>query len=121
MIEHVDGRERRRRAEEDVLYASWKWTRSGDLRGTWDLAKDATLRVRPGPTGAVIRAEAGLVLVTQTGDPVDHVLAQGEAAGFAPGGLVVAWALEPARLSVADGTAIERPSGYPPRRAPLAA
>jgi len=68
--------------------------------GTWDLARDATLRIRPGRRGVALRADRGCVLVTQPGDPEDHVLEAGEEVRLPRGGLVVAWALEAARLVV---------------------
>ena len=56
------------------------WPRSWNDRGTgsWDLPMDATLRVHPGRNGVVVRADAGLLHVTQSGDREDHVLARGE-------------------------------------------
>jgi hypothetical protein len=70
--------------------------------GTWELAKDATLRLPRGRNGVVVRAERGEVVVTQAGDPDDHVVACGEALWLPRGGLAVAWALSPARLVVED-------------------
>jgi len=68
--------------------------------GTWDLARDGTLRVRPGRGGVVLRADRGLVLVTQAGDRDDHVLEAGEEVRLPRGGLVVAQAFEASRLVV---------------------
>jgi hypothetical protein len=47
-----------------------------------------------------LRALDGCVLVTQAGDPADHVLGAGDAVCLAGRGLVVAWALEPSRLEL---------------------
>ena len=80
------------------------WPRSWNDRGTgsWDLPMDATLRVHPGRTGVVVRADAGLLHVTQSGDREDHVLARGEELRLPRGGLVVAFALERSRIVVRD-------------------
>jgi hypothetical protein len=86
----------------------WTWAWGEDGSGTFELARDATLRVRPGRRGVMLRAERGSVHVTQAGDPVDHVLGPGEAAWFPRGGLVVACAFEPARL-VVEAARAERP------------
>lgn len=75
------------------------WTRSGEAGGTFELARDATLRVRPGRHGLTLRARRGTVLVTQAGDPDDHVLAPGDALWLPHGGAVVIWALTPARVT----------------------
>jgi hypothetical protein len=78
------------------------WTRHGEKSGigNWSLERDATLRLRPGREGLVVRATAGTVLVTQKGDLEDHVLERGAELRVRGDGLVVAWALTPAALSV---------------------
>lgn len=68
--------------------------------GRWELPADATVRVHPGRDGVVLRAETGLLHVTQGGDPEDHVLAPGDELTLPRGGLVVALALEASRLAV---------------------
>ena len=85
-----------------MMYGTWPWDREDGGTGSRDLAMDATLRVHPGRHGVVLRAEHGLVLVTQTGDREDHVLAPGEELRLPRGGLVVASALAAARLIVWD-------------------
>jgi Protein of unknown function (DUF2917) len=87
------------------MSGTWPWKREGRGTGTKDLATNTTLRVHPGRHGAVLRAERGLVLVTQTGDREDHVLAPGEELRLPRGGLVVALALAAARLAVRDAPA----------------
>ena len=67
--------------------------------GNYDLARDATLRLRAGD-GLAIRALRGTVLVTREGDAEDHVLEPGQTLTVAGRGLVVAWALTPAALEL---------------------
>jgi Protein of unknown function (DUF2917) len=83
------------------------WQRNHRGTGTWELPLDATLRVHPGRHGVVLRADRGLVLVTQAGDPEDHVLAPGQELRLPRAGLVAAWALAAARLVVSDAPAPE--------------
>ena len=97
--------------------SSWPWNRSERGRRSWDLPLDGTVRVRPGRDGLVVRVERGTVLVTQSGDPEDHVLEAGAELRLPPGGLVAAWALAPARLAVADGGARARRDRHGPSRA----
>ena len=84
------------------MYRAWKWNRSERSTGCWDLVLDATVRIQPRRHGAILRAERGVVLVTQAGDPEDHVLAAGQELRVPRGGLVVAQAFEPSRLLVRD-------------------
>jgi len=63
------------------------------------LKVDQTLAIRPAESTAV-RCCAGSLLVTQEGDPEDHVLFAGEVFNAARRGLVVAWALSDAEVSV---------------------
>ncbi len=84
---------------------TWPWNRKDCRISRWDLAVDATVRVPAGRHGVLLRAERGVVLVTQTGDPEDHVLAPGEELHLPRGGLVVAQALAAARLVARDATA----------------
>jgi DUF2917 family protein len=80
----------------------WKAQRTGSGTRVWQLARDATLRLPPARGGILVRAERGTVLVTQAGDPEDHVLGAGEEVRLPPGGLAVAWALTPSVLAVRD-------------------
>jgi hypothetical protein len=84
------------------------WTeRASD---TFDLPRDATLRIpRRGGT-AIIRVERGVVLVTRAGDLEDHVLERGMELRVSEPGLVVAWALEPSTVRV--GEAARRRAAY---------
>lgn len=70
------------------------------------LALDGTARLAPRGRALSISARAGTVLVTQEGDPADHVLAPGDAVRLAARGAVVIWALSDAAVAV-----------EPPRRA----
>jgi len=74
--------------------------RESEPSGVRQLPLDGTLRVRPGPGGVALRALDGCVLVTQEGDPADHVLGAGDALRLGGRGLVVAWALEASRLEL---------------------
>lgn len=56
--------------------------------------RDATVAFRPGRAGLDLRCQSGLFLVTQEGDPDDHVLAAGDSFRTASRGRVVAWAFE---------------------------
>ena len=76
------------------------------------LREDATLRIVPGKAGATVHCDAGTLLVTQAGDPSDHVLGPGGEVHVVGRGLVVAWALSDATITV------QRPSQGP---GPLAA
>ena len=58
------------------------------------LHQDATLAFRPGRAGLVLRCQSGMFLVTQQGDPDDHVLGSGDAFRTASRGRVVAWAFQ---------------------------
>ncbi len=66
---------------------------------TWDLSKNATLRL-PAGIGIVVRVECGTVLVTQEGDLDDHVLERGDELVLSRPGLAVAWAFTEAALSI---------------------
>jgi hypothetical protein len=81
---------------------TWPWNRSERERGARELPRDATLRVHPGRRGVVLRADRGVVHVTQAGDLEDHVIEAGEEVRLPRGGLVVAYALQAARLVVCD-------------------
>jgi hypothetical protein len=59
----------------------------------WELADGAAAALGRWPRGAVLRCERGLFLVTQAGDPEDHVLEEGAEHRPRPRGRVVAWAL----------------------------
>jgi hypothetical protein len=83
----------------------------------WDAIRDETRRLPPGRDGLTVRVEEGVLLVTQAGDPQDHVLGPGDELRLEGRGLGVAWALEPARAVIARGGAR---SDHGPAR-PLAA
>ena len=68
--------------------------------GRFALRRDATLRLRPPAGGLVLAALSGTLVVTQQGDRDDHVLTPGATLRVARRGLVVAWALSDASLSV---------------------
>jgi Protein of unknown function (DUF2917) len=79
----------------------------------WEAREDETRRLMPGRSGLQVRVEEGLVLVTQAGDPEDHVLGPGEELRLAGAGLAVAWAFRPSRvLVVRDPVAVA--AGGPP-------
>jgi hypothetical protein len=79
------------------------WMRSRRVvAGVHELARDATLRVRLGRAALALRVAAGCVMVTREGDPEDYVLGPGDELLLVGRGLVVAWALSPARLAVSS-------------------
>ncbi len=85
-------------------WASWMAPRGANgATRAWELDKDQTVRLTPGRGGVVLRAERGCLLVTQEGDPEDHVLGPGDELRMSGRGLAVAWALSPSSLAVADG------------------
>jgi hypothetical protein len=90
------------------MFGALPWKRTPGGTRSWDLPKDATIRLRPGRNGVVVRADRGLVLVTQEGDRDDHVLEGGQELWLPSGGVVAAWALAAARLVVCEG-AVEAP------------
>ncbi len=67
--------------------------------GVWTLPRDGTLRLRPGRDGMVLRSRGGTLLVTQSNDPKDYVLAGGEEVRLGRHGLVAVWALSDATLA----------------------
>jgi len=68
----------------------------------WPLHDNATMRLRPGAAGFVVRVDRGSVLVTQEGDPQDHVLGPGDAFRAAGKKAVVLWALSSAGVAVTE-------------------
>jgi hypothetical protein len=77
------------------------WLRSrGVEAGALRLAADGTVSLAPRGRALTLSARGGTVLVTQAGDPHDHVLAAGETVRLAARGLVVVWALTEAAVSV---------------------
>ena len=77
--------------------------------GTFELERDATLRLHAGD-GVAIRALRGTVLVTREGDLDDHVLEPGDELRVSGRGLVVAWALAPSSLAIAPLPALRAPA-----------
>ena len=69
---------------------------------TWAISENRTLPLRPAGRGLDVTCRAGTLLVTQEGDPLDHVLGPGDAFRAAPRGLVVVWALSDGAVAV-DG------------------
>jgi len=84
---------------------------------TWRARQDETRRLLPGRRGITVRVEEGLLLVTQAGDPEDHVLGPGEELRLEGSGLGVAWAFRPSRVLVvrggAEGVAARSERGVP--------
>jgi hypothetical protein len=60
---------------------------------TFRLGDNATLGLRPGRGGLVLTCQSGMFVVTQAGDPDDHVIESGDAFRTGARGRVVAWAL----------------------------
>lgn len=66
-------------------------------------ANQAAALGRPGP-GLEVSCTAGLLLVTQEGDPADHVLGPGERIRFTGRGVVALMTFEPAQVRIAAVT-----------------
>jgi hypothetical protein len=79
--------------------------RSAVGTGSFELALDRTRRVWPGRGGVILRAERGVLHVTQAGDPEDHVLEAGAELRLPSRGLVVVHALAAGRLEVREAPA----------------
>lgn len=81
--------------------ARWWERTAGPPRSTrWEAARDATASFRPGSAGLVLEALRGTFLVTEEGDPADHVLGRGDVFRATSRGRVAAWALEAGALEV---------------------
>jgi hypothetical protein len=89
----------RRRDGWKARAAAWLRSRRVEM-GAMRLAADGTVSLAPRGRALTVSARGGTVLVTQAGDPRDHVLAAGEKVRLAARGLVVVWALTDAALSV---------------------
>jgi hypothetical protein len=89
------------------MTSKWMVSPTGNDAQVWELGKDATVRLPRWRKGLVARVERGTLIVTQAGDPEDHVLAAGDEVRLPPGGLAVAWALTPSLLAVRDAARVE--------------
>jgi hypothetical protein len=85
-------------------------TRRLSLVEAWNPQRNETRPLPIGRQGLRVRVDQGLVLVTQAGDPLDHVLEPGAELRLDGSGLVVAWALEPSSVRLFRDRA-----GRPPR------
>jgi hypothetical protein len=68
---------------------------------THRLDRDATLKLQPRRGHVIVAAEAGTCLVTQEGDPADHVVAPGESFTSRTKGAIAVWAFTPATIAIA--------------------
>jgi hypothetical protein len=66
----------------------------------WKIRDNGTLSFRPGPRGLVLQCQSGTLLVTQEGDPLDHVLGACDEFRTDGRGLVVVWALSDGAVSM---------------------
>ena len=73
------------------------------------LSRGQILGFRPGRGGLALRCTSGIVVVTQTNDPEDHVLHEGDEFRTARRGLVVAWAFTACGVAVRNGAWPDRP------------
>ena len=64
------------------------------------ISRNGTLPFRPAGRRLALTCDAGTLVVTQTGDPLDHVLQPGESFLSARRGLVVVWALSEGAVAV---------------------
>ena len=67
---------------------------------TYCLSFDETVSFKPDGSGLVLVCRLGSLIVTQEGDPEDHVLGSLEEFRSSPRGKVVAWAQEESLLEV---------------------
>ncbi|GEJ58681.1 DUF2917 domain-containing protein [Anaeromyxobacter diazotrophicus] len=91
MSTHAEARE--------LIGTGQRATRAEGSRGLQELPRDATVALRPGPRGLRLRCHRGTLMVTQEGDPLDHVLEQGEVVELGRRGLVAVWALSDAAMT----------------------
>jgi hypothetical protein len=77
--------------------------RDGVLTSIRGMADNDTLALRPGPGGLALRGHRGTFLVTQEGDPMDHVIGAGDELRTSHRGLVVVWALSDGAIGVCSG------------------
>ncbi len=81
-------------------------SRRGAARtGAWELAENQAFRLVPGRDGVAIRVNSGCLVITQEGDPEDHVLLPGEGLRMTGREAVVAWAMSPSSFVVTDAVA----------------
>ena len=78
--------------------------------GARDLPENRACSLTPGPEGVLIRVSSGCLVVTQEGDPEDHVLGPGEELRVAGGDVVVAWAMSRSSFVVVANAAIAAPA-----------
>jgi hypothetical protein len=78
----------------------WRERRRAAEVGNRILDTDAVVRL-PAGVGREVRVEAGRVVVTFAGDPVDHVLEAGDALDLSGRRRALAWALLPSRIELA--------------------
>jgi len=84
-------------------------SRRGAARtGAWELAENQACRLVPGRDGVAIRVNSGCLVITQEGDPEDHVLLAGEDLRMSGSDAVVAWAMSPSSFVVTDAVAETR-------------
>ena len=76
--------------------------------GRWSLTDGSTLRLAPGGAPLAIRCVRGTSLVTQEGDPIDHVLEAGGELVTRPRGVVVVWALSESEITAAASRELAR-------------
>lgn len=97
----------------------WLLSRAPAPRARRALGANDVLRL-PGGPGRSVRIEAGAVVVTRAGDPVDHVLGPGAELGLPDRTLALAWALEDSVLELRSARPIRAPGRpvTPPARRP---
>jgi hypothetical protein len=76
--------------------------------GAWWLEADEVMRLPRGRASTTVKVHRGTVLVTQEGDPDDHVLEAEDALVLRSRGRAVAWALTAATISLRDVASTER-------------
>jgi hypothetical protein len=84
------------------MASGWTSSRMGIDGSILELERNAARALPAGRNGIRVRVRSGVLMVTQAGDPDDHVVCAGEELALPPGGLVVAWALKPAEFAVRE-------------------
>jgi hypothetical protein len=73
----------------------------------FELGRNAARALPASRNGIRVQVRRGALVVTQAGDPEDHIVRAGEALALPPGGLVVAWALAPSAFAVRDAARVD--------------
>jgi hypothetical protein len=84
------------------MASGWTSSRMGIDGSILELERNAARALPTGRNGVRVRVRRGVLMVTQAGDPEDHIVRAGEELALPPGGLVVAWSLASAVFAVRE-------------------